>query len=136
MRVWEDMGVRVRIGRRLTLIREMPNEMKSCAPLAVAPEGWGCEGAIVAPSRTSASASRDEVGGGQVRALRAGGVGGEGGGELVLTCCARMSKDRSPQSKLKISASSHHLPNMEHMQHMGRGGWSGGVRRCVRFGHA
>ena len=43
------------------------------------------------------------------------GVGGEGAGELVLTCCARMSKDRSPQSKLKISASSHHLPNMEHM---------------------
>ena len=33
-------------GGRLTLTRAMPNKMKSCAPLAVAPEGRGCEGAI------------------------------------------------------------------------------------------
>ena len=40
--------------------------------LAWAPEGWGCEGANEAPSRTSASASGDEVRGGQVRAPEAG----------------------------------------------------------------
>ena len=40
--------------------------------LAWAPEGWGCEGANEAPSRTSASASGDEVRGGQVHAPKAG----------------------------------------------------------------
>ena len=55
----------------------------------------------------------------------------------MLTCCARMSKDRSPQSKLMISASSHHLPNLEHMSAYGpwRVEWWGeemcGIRACV-----
>ena len=34
-------------------LREMPYRKKSCAPVAVAPEGRGCEGANEAPSRTS-----------------------------------------------------------------------------------
>ena len=79
--------------------------------LAWAPEGWGCEGANEAPSRTSASASGDEVREGQVRALRAGGGwGGRGGWELVLTCCARMSKLRSKRSMTMTTCSSNHLP--------------------------
>ena len=32
-------------------LREMPYRKKSCAPVAVAPEGRGCEGANAAPSR-------------------------------------------------------------------------------------
>ena len=55
----------------------------------------------------------------------------------MLTCCARMSKDRSTKSQLKTSASSHHLPNMEHMAAYGpwRVEWWGeemcGIRACV-----
>ena len=61
----------VRIGVAPHLLRAMP--MKSCTPVAVAPEGKGCEGASTAPSRYRSAPRRDAVGRGQVRVLEAPG---------------------------------------------------------------
>ena len=60
--------MRVRIQAELTVAEPCRTVRDAVLPtLAWAPEGWGCEGAIVAPSRINASASRDEVGGGGER---------------------------------------------------------------------
>ena len=65
--------MRVRIRAELTVAEPCRSGRDAVLPtLAWAPEGWGCEGANEAPSRTSASASGDEVRGGQVRAPEAG----------------------------------------------------------------